>query len=162
MAITTYCSWEDVTNRVSAAGADARVDDDPSVQADVLESAAIEVNGYLQLRYSVEDLATSNWVRFKTRDVAVYLLFLRRGHPPTQSATLLYDKAIADLEKVAAGTTRVADIAENKAAVPVLSNQRVTLIPFPRVQTVQGKSTGTPESYPQHVDQHDQLDYAGP
>jgi phage gp36-like protein len=124
------------------------VDDDPTTQTDVLESAAVEVNGYLQLNYDPDQLAASNWVRFKTRDVAVYLLCLRRNMPPPQSVQARYDKAIEDLEKVQAGGMRVPDVAERKANVPVLSNQRVTLTPFPRVVNVPGKSTGKPENYP--------------
>lgn len=158
-AVTLYCAWSDVTARIGAEGAELRLDDDPSAQTDVLESAAVEVNTYLQLLYPVEQLARSNWIRFKTRDVALFLLCLRRNHPPTQSVQFMYDKAIADLEKVAAGLLQVPDIGKTKADVPVLSNQRVTLAPFPRVQTVPGKSTGTPAGYDQASDDQDAFDY---
>lgn len=158
-AITLYCSWADVTNRIGTGGADDRVDDDPTTQTDVLESAAVEVNGYLQLNYEPSQLATSNWVRFKTRDVAVYLLCLRRNAPPPQSVQAMYEKAIADLEKVQAGLLRVPDVYERKANVPVLSNQRVTLSPFPRVVNVPQKGTGNPEDYPAHNDNQDNFEY---
>ena len=154
-SITTYCSWSDVTNRLGADGADARIDDDPTTQTDVLESAAVEVNGYLQLHYAIAQLVLSNWVRFKTRDVAVFLLCLRRNHPVPQSVQFLYEKAIADLEKVRDGKMQVPDIGKTKADVPVLSNQRVTLWPYPQVRTVPAKSTGTPEGYSQNTDPTD-------
>lgn len=163
--VTTYCTWTDLTNRLGADGSDLRLDDGLNPQeiaafkADVLESAAVEVNAYLQLLYPVEQLARSNWVRFKARDVALWLLCLRRNHPPPVGVQATYDKAIADLEKIAAGTMQVPDIGKTKADVPVLSNQRVTLSPFPRVQTVPGKSTGTPAGYDQAADGHDHFDY---
>ena len=160
MPITLYCSWADVTSRIGADGADARIDDDPATQTDVLESAAVEVNGYLQLNYAPARLATSDWVRFKTRDVAVFLLCLRRNSPPPQSVQAMYEKAVADLEKVQSGKTRVPDVAEDKANVPVLSNQRVTLTPFPRVQNVPGTSTGKREGYVPNNDNQDQTDYS--
>lgn len=157
--ITLYCSWPDVTNRLGVDGADARIDDDPTTQQDVLESAAVEVNGYLQLTYEISALAQSNWVRFKTRDIAVYLLCLRRNHPAPQSVQAQYEKAIADLERVQAGAMKVPDAYESKANVPVLSNQRVTLSPFPRVVNVPGKSTGKQEGYAPFNDQLDNFDY---
>ena len=160
MSITTYCTWSDVMKRVSAEAADLRIDDDPSAKTEVLEDAAIEVNGYLQLLYEVADLARSNWVSVKTRDIAVYLLCIRRNHPAPKSVQMRYDKAIQDLERVQAGATKVPDVAENKANVPVLSNQRVIMSPFPRVQTVTGKSTGKQEGYSPHDDQQDLFDYS--
>lgn len=159
MAITLYCSWTDVINRLGAEGADYRIDDDPTTQTDVLESAAVEVNGYLQLNYDPDQLVNSNWVRFKTRDIAVYLLCLRRNSPPPQSVEARYEKAIADLEKVQAGAVKVPDIYERKANVPVLSNQRVSLWPFPRVVTVAQKGTGKAEDYAQFQDSTDFWDY---
>lgn len=160
MPITTYCTWPDVTNRLSAAGAAFRVDDDPSTKTDVLESAAIEVNGYLQLRYGTTALAASNWVRFKTRDVAVYLLCLRRNHPVPKSVQARYDAAVEQMEQVAAGMLNLPDVAEPKENAPVLSNQRVTMWPFPRPQNVEGTSTGTREGYTPHNDNLDNFDYS--
>lgn len=161
MSIITYCTWPDVTNRIGAEGAEFRIDDDPATQADVLQSAAIEANGYLQPRYEPATLAQSNWVRFKVRDIAVYLLCLRRNMPPPASVEDRYKAALEAFARIEAGTSRVPDVYENKASVPVLSNQRVTLTPFPRVVTVTGKSTGTAEDYTQHTDTRDQTDYAG-
>ena len=160
MAITQYCDWPTVQKRISAEAAELRLDDDPSAKDDVLDEASVEINGYLQLNYTVENLAASDWVKFRARDIAVYLLCLRRNHPPPRSVQARYDKAIKDLERCAAGLIRLPDVAEHKANVPVLSNQRVQMIPFPRVQTVQGTSTGNPQNYSQHVDATDQFDYS--
>lgn len=165
MAVTQFCSWLDVTNRISVAAASLRVDDaDPDIdtlKTDVLDSASVEVNGYLGVNYSAETLVQSEWVRFKTRDIAVYFLCLRRNHPPPVSVQERYDKAIADLEKLESGVKRLPDVAEEKANVPVLSNQRVSLSPYPRVQSVQGKSTGKQEGYSPHND-NDRFDYSQP
>lgn len=160
VAITTYCTWADVTARISAAAADLRLDDAPATKTDILETSAVEVNGYLQLNYDVPVLAASNWVRFKTRDIAVYLLCLRRNHPVPVSVAAQYEKAIKDLERVQAGEMMLPDVAQAKANVPVLSNQRVTMWPFPRVQTVTGKSTGNQEGYTPSNDALDFFDYS--
>jgi phage gp36-like protein len=160
MAVTQYCSWSDVQKRISAEAADLRLDDDPSAREDVLDEAAVEVNGYLQLAYEVPSLALSTWVRFRARDIAVYLLCLRRNHPVPNSVQQRYDDAIELLEKVRQGQMRLPDVAEDKASVPVLSNQRVEMIPFPRLKTVTGKSTGSPEGYSQHTDTTDTFDYS--
>ena len=163
MSITHYCTWADVTNRISSDAADARTDDASAAAAtDVLDSAAVEVNGYLQLLYDVASLAQSNWVRFKCRDIAVYLLCLRRNHPVPISVAAMYEKAIKDLERVQSGEMRLPDVAENKANVPVLSNQRVSLSPFPRVQNSPGKGTGKQEGYTPNNDDNDRFDYSQP
>lgn len=159
MSVTTYCSWADVTNRIGAEGAEFRTDDDPATQTDILESAAVEVNTYLQTRYDPTALAQSTIVRFLTRDIAVYLLCLRRNLPPPASVEERYKAALERLQKIEAGTSRVADIYETKASVPVLSNQRVAMYPFPMVKTVTQKSTGKQENYPAQNDTNDLTDY---
>jgi hypothetical protein len=63
------------------------------------------------------------------------------------------------LERVQSGAARLPDVYESKANVPVLSNQRVTLTPVPRIVTVTQKSTGKPQNYPQFADNQDGLDY---
>lgn len=164
MAVTTYCTWTDVTNRISADAAALRVDDaSAAAQADILETASVEVNGYLQLNYDVSTLVLSNWVKFKTRDIAVYLLCLRRNHPVPVSVVALYEKAVKDLEKCQLGQMRLPDVPEGKANVPVLSNQRVTLSPFPRVVTTNPtthRSTGKQEDYIPNNDRYDNFDYS--
>lgn len=151
MAVTQYCSWADVTNRISVAAASLRIDDaDPdlaTLKADVLDSAAVEINGYLGVNYAAATLAQSEWVRMKCRDIAVYFLCLRRNHPAPVSVLERYDKAIADLEKMESGVKKLPDVAEDKANVPVLSNQRVNLSPYPRVQNEQNNLTGKQEGY---------------
>lgn len=159
MSVTTYCAWSDVTNRIGTEGAEFRTDDDPATQTDVLESAALEVNQYLQSRYEPTALATSNIVKFITRDIAVYLLCLRRNLPPPASVEERYKAALERLAKIESGAARVPDIYESKASVPVLSNQRVQMWPFPMVKTVVQKSTGQQENYPAQNDNTDANDY---
>lgn len=159
MAITTYCTWADVTARIGAEGAEFRTDDDPATQTDILENAALEVNQYLQARYDPTALATSGIVRFLARDIAVYLLCLRRNMPAPASVEDRYKAALERLAQIESGLARVPDIYETKAAVPVLSNQRVKMWPFPMVKTVVQKSTGQQENYPAQNDNNDLTDY---
>jgi phage gp36-like protein len=159
--ITTYCTAADVRNRLSADGVALRTDDaSPAALTDALESAAVEVNGYAEPFYEPAALALSNWVRFKARDIAVYLLCLRRNNPVPKSVQARYDKAIKDLEGVRAGWVVVPDAAQRRANTPVLSNMRVASYPVPHPVVVAGTSTGEREGYVQNIDRMDILDYS--
>ena len=163
MPITTYCTWRDIEHRLSIDGADATVDDDidDTERTKVLEDAATEVNGYCQLLYSIEALADSEWISKKTKDIAVYYAFTRRGNPAPGSVEHAYDKAIKDLERVQLSITVIPDAAQRKSNVPVLSNLRAAKYPVNGVKVVRGKSTGTPEGYVQHEDRTSEgIDYS--
>jgi len=159
--INPFCEWSDVQNRLSAAGANLRVDDDPAARDEVLIDATVEVMQYTFLLYSEAALANSNWVNRKTRDVACWYAASRRANPVPKSIQALYEKAIKDLENVQVGAFLIPDAPMRKNAAPVLSNQRVAMYPFPRVVTATGKSTGTQEGYTPFNDRFDYVfDYS--
>ncbi len=151
-AVTQYCDWPSVQKKLSAAGANLRVDDDPTAPEDVLDEAAVKVNEYCERFYSIAALANSNWVRFKARTIAAYLACTRRGNPAPQSIADEYAEALKMLEKALSGTFIIPDAPQRSAAIPVLSVQRVRQFPVSEIKTVSGLSTGTPTGYTQHND----------
>lgn len=156
MAVSpVYTTREKLEKRMSAVGVDDRIDDDLTSLTEVIADATVEVNGYCLTQYSATQLAASDWIQKKTLDVACFFLCLRRNNPPPQSVQFMYEKAIADLELVRAGSIRIPDAATRKAAAPTLSNQRVNLWPHPHVVTIPHSSTGNPEGYDQSTDPHD-------
>ena len=164
--VNPLCTWEDITDRIGQAGAALRVDDDPSTMNSVLVRATVKVLGYLFLNYhdansgTINGLAASNWVKEATADVGAYLLCKRRAHTVPSSIADDYKERITELKQLMYCQTQLPDVAQSKANVPVMSNQRITLWPFPRVVSVEGKSTGNAENYDQFTDTTDQFDYS--
>jgi len=144
---SVYTTSTKLQKRLSSTGVSLRLDDDATAVTQVIEEATIEVNGYCQLLYPISELAASDWVCLKCTDIAMWFLCARRNNPVPQVVQDRYDKALADLERVRAGSLQIPDAGMSKAAVPVLSNQRVRLWPFPHVVTERSQSTGTPEGY---------------
>lgn len=160
MAIVQYCSWDDVAKRLSVAGARLKVDDDLDAQQDVLDEAATEVNGYLELIYPIAGLALSARVKYYTRDIACYLACIRRGNPAPKVIEDRYNATIEALKLLMRGSMTLPDVAQSKANAPVLSNLRVRNFPVPQVKVVTGTSTGTPAGYSQFADEWDVIDYS--
>lgn len=160
MPITQYCTTSDVWHRLSTEGANLRVDDDPGTLQEVLDDAAVLVNEHCELRYSVAQLAVSDWVRKRAADVAAALLCERRGNPVPVGMARKFDRTTARLEQIRLGTFLIPDIGLRKTEVPVLSNVRVRLDPFPRTVVERNRSTGKPEGYTQHADRFEYLDYS--
>lgn len=157
---TAYCSITDVQNRLSAEGVTLRTDDSPPTSyGEVITEASTEIDEYCLHRYTAANLAVSDWVRFRASVIAAVLLCERRGNPVPRSLEKRYDKLMERLEKVREGTLNIPDLAMRKEEVPVLSNVRIRLDPFPRTVVENNRSTGTPEGYRQHADQTDWLDY---
>lgn len=160
-ATVQYCSWEDVSKRLSAVGARLRVDDNiEEAQQDILDEAAEEVNGYLALLYPIAGLALSNRVKFYTRDIAVFLTCTRRGNPAPKAVQERYETTIEALKLLSRGSMTLPDVAQSKMNAPVLSNLRVRNYPVPEIKVVTGTSTGTAAGYTQHDDQNDHIDYS--
>lgn len=162
MATTVqYCSWDDVSKRLSAAGARLKVDDNiEEAQQDILNEAAEEVNGYLALLYPIAGLAKSNRVKYYTRDIAVFLACTRRGNPAPGAISARYESTIEALKLLMRGSMTLPDVAQSKMNAPVLSNLRVQNFPVPEVKVVGGTSTGTPAGYTQFADNYDLIDYS--
>ena len=141
--------------RAGQMGVDLRIDDDIGSITDAIADATVETKGYVSRLYSDDQLALSNWVELKVRDIALYFLAIRRGNPAPDSVQAAYEKAIADLTAVQDGQTQIFDISMNKTTAPVLTNQRMNVYPFPNIVNVQSRTTGNPEGYRPHNDPTD-------
>jgi phage gp36-like protein len=150
-----YTTQDKIARRISQLGVDLLVDDDIDSVNGAIEDATTEVNGYLELLYSTDQLAGSNWVQMRCTDIAVLFLCERRNNPPPEAAVSRYERAIEQLEEYGTGARPLPDAAMLKSSAPVLSNQRVRLWPFPHVVTEPSQSTGTPAGYAQNTDPAD-------
>lgn len=149
------CTRQRIESRISATAVDLRIDDDPDSISSAMEDAWVEVQGYCSVRYSDAQLGGSEWILMRWTDIAVMYLCERRLDPAPNSAARRYDKAIADLERVEAGSKAIPDAATRKTAAPTLTNQRVRLVPHPHIVSKPSTSTGTPSGYVQSVDPND-------
>lgn len=155
VTLPAACTRERIERRISSTGIDLRIDDDQDSLIDVFGDAWVEVQGYCSQRYSDAQLGQSNWTLTRWTDIAVMFLCERRGNTAPDSVARRYDKAIADLEKIKAGSEPIVDAAQRKAGAPTLTNQRVRLFPHPNIVSKPSTSTGTPSGYVQPIDQAD-------
>lgn len=147
MAVTTYCTQDDISDRLSETGVDLRIDDSPpSTLGRVLERAAVMVNRYCQTRYTVAQLAMSDHVRELAADIATYYLCIRRGNPAPPYLVDLFNDAKEALAQINQGVLQLPDIAQTRPAFPAMSNPMVAARPtlHARVQTRRsvGKQSG--------------------
>lgn len=156
MPISNYTTAERLEKRISADGFDLRLDDDPTAIDEVIMEASVEVFSYLGNRYANADLAASEVVQLWATDIAMYFLCTRRNNPASGAAQFRYDQAIEKLKAVEMGQLKIPLLPGIKGAAPVLSNQRVTNWPWPRIVT-RNPSTGDPEGYTQIRDQQPPL-----
>lgn len=150
----------DLQNRLSAEGVALRLDDaPPSELGDIQEDVGSVVDEHCLLAYTAANLLASRWVKQRSIDVGVVLLAERRGNDGTRSMMRKHDRAMERFELVRLGKLLIPDIPQRKAGVPVLSNVRVRLDPFPRTVVEPSRSTGTAEGYRRHRDRFDYWDY---
>ncbi len=159
MAVTAYTTASKINDRLSAEGVTLRTDDDATVTTRLIANASTRIDFYLRPRYSPTQLAASDWVSERATDIAAWLLCARRANPFPKSIQAQYEQCLHDLELVRTSAAIVPDIPQRKEDVPVLSQPRVRLDPFPRTVIEPNRSTGTAEGYPRHEDGTDTFDY---
>lgn len=159
MPTTAYCTAALVELELSASGVALRVTDDAAATADCIQAASREIDEYCLLGYSTENLAASEWVKYKCRQIAAFLLCERVGENAPASLARKYDKAIKTLEKIQLGQVAIPDIAARASMAPVLSNVHVQNWPVPHTRVGAARSTGTATGYDQKRDLIDPLDY---
>lgn len=156
-----YCTQDDVTNRLSLDGVAYREDDSPpGLLGDILNDASAMVDEYVFFMYDPAQMATSDWVRHRTADIASYLMCERRGNPVPPGIAHKYERSIEKLAKVRSGQIAIPGLPVRKTMAPVLSNVRIRLDPFPRTVVERNRSTGKPAGYSRHDDRLDFLDYS--
>lgn len=161
MAQTTYCAIADIQNILSADGVTYRTDDSPpDTYGDVIDAASAVIDEHCFIWVLPATLATNEWVKHRAAEVASYYLCERRGNPVPPGVAQRYERAMERLELVRLGRLQIPNCAVRKTQVPVLSNGRIRLDPFPRTVIEKKRSTGKPEGYTQHADRLDTLDYS--
>jgi phage gp36-like protein len=160
-----YCSLSDIQNRLSDEGVNLRVDDKPSVVDAVLQRAASKIDQYCRGRYDPTVLATSPWIKEACTTIACFYLASRRANPVPASLTADYEELLnpdgrhGDLRDIRSGALNIPEIAQRKPEIPVISQPRIRLDPFPRTVIEKNRGTGQASGYTQWQDRLDFLDY---
>ncbi len=161
MAQTQYCTRIDMSDVLSFAGVNLRLDDaPPGGISQVIDRASLEVDEYCLQRYGSR-LADSLWVAKRCAEIACYFLSVRRGNPAPSGVAQLYERAVAKLEQVRRGDLKIPNLVESKSCHPRMSNIRATLRPFPHTVVERARTTGTPADYHQNRDPWDSFGLNG-
>lgn len=158
--ITPLCLATDVEMILSSTGVSLRTDDDSDATDWAIEEASLDIQEYCLQSYSIESLTASNWVKRQTAWRAAKYLCERRGNPVPASLLDEVKRREERLELVRIGKLRIPDAVKRKADIPVLTNQRTRVQPFPQAVSERGRSTGTPDGYTPHDDRNDWFDYS--
>jgi phage gp36-like protein len=166
-ATLQYCTLADLQNRLSDDGVNLRVDDKPTVTTAVINRATTKLDGYLRPRYDpVTQLAASAWVTEACATVAAYYLCGRRANPVPATLRRDFEDLInpdgksGELQLIRRDQMNLPDVPMRKVEVPVLSQPRIRLDPFPRTVIERNRSTGQAQGYTQHADRLDFFDYS--
>ncbi|MGE3410129.1 MAG: phage protein Gp36 family protein [Pirellulales bacterium] len=108
MAVTPYCTVDDLEAIWSVEGVSFRADDDDEHSSTAMVNAAIEkatvdVNSYLFQQYTVAVLTQSAWVKWCTAIFACVELARRRGNAPPDSMLAEYNRYFEMLKLIASG-----------------------------------------------------------
>ncbi len=154
MDVQTYCTQSDIEAIWSAAAVARSVDDDQdgSLSAtelgyitQAIERAANKINSYLEMRYSLADLADNAWCRDANAAVAAHLLATRRGNRAPDDIQQLLSGYLADLDAIRDGRLKVPQIEESQDAAPTVTNFDTDLhARRSKVRRVEQTSTGSP------------------
>ena len=155
MSTVPYSTITKVQKRLSTGAVEDRTDDDSDAINDCLLNATLDVQGYLLGLYSDNALRASEWVTLRTTDIALWYLCARRGNPVPGPIQACYDRAIADLVRFSKGTPQIPNTPMLRSTAPVVTNQRVSLWPFPHIVNIPSQSTSKREGYTSNDDRTD-------
>lgn len=159
--ITQYCDAEAVKKILSAVGVKLRMEDDKEALSWSIDEASVDIDEYCLQSYTPASLSQSNWAAKQAAWRAAKYLCQRKNNPVPASLAEEVEKREERLEMVRTGLLKIPDAVKRKADVPVMTNQRVRLSPFPQSVSERGRSTGTPQGYTPHDDRTDQnIDYS--
>lgn len=169
MALTAYCTENDVADRLSQEGIDLHTEDlPPTALGNAIERASADIELYLGLAYSATNLATSEIVNHWATALATYYLVTRNGNQAPQS---IYEQAmeIKDpdeglLVRVQQNKLSLPGINRLHTNAPRMSNIRVPVKPWMRVRVERARSSTeakNPELYKQKTDYTDPEQYQG-
>ncbi len=132
----TYCTRADIESAWNPAAVLAAADDDnngslsPTEEAHIaraIERAAWMMNGVLEVRYRLSDLASSEWCRDCNAALAAYLLATRSGDAAPDAVAAEFDRYLEQLAAIRDGMANVPEVVESDAHGPTVSNFRIDL-----------------------------------
>jgi phage gp36-like protein len=159
--MSAYCAETDLQDLISSSGETLRIDDysaganQTALIARIIAKASAQVDLYLLKRYTAATLTASDWVKYATADLAMCILCRRRGNPVPEVFNAQCTTVMEQLQQIMDGLLALPGASERKDSVPVLSNVRTRLDPFPRTVVERSRSTGTPAGYAQATDRTD-------
>jgi len=167
-----YCTQADVESILSSAGVLDRLDDEGDqyvtstelvAMTDIITDASETVNFYAWSRYSGESLATSNWVKRRTAELAAYELCTRRGNPAPEAVEAKALAAQEMLSKVRDRNHPIPGIGLRRILAPAWSNIRCDArYNWKVIRVERGTSTSEPTqqtTQPQFIDRGEQYSY---
>lgn len=132
MALTTYCTDEDIDRLLSSYGVASFADhdedgsEDTGVVLDCREQASEEINLYTRQWYLVAGLSSSALITRWCTVMSAYFLSYRRGNPPPESLQIEFNRIVDDqdslLQRVHDGNMRLPGVALDYDARPSVSN----------------------------------------
>lgn len=154
MSTQTYCARTDLESLWTPAGVLEAADDNAdaalstSEEAHIawaIETAAAEMNSYLELRYTLADLAQNAWCRGVNALLAVELLAARQGVTPPTDIGERHAVALAALRDIATGSRLVPQAVSRHETLPTVTNFTTNLAqPHAKIRRVPDTSTGSP------------------
>ena len=160
MAVTLYCSEDDLANWMSDFAIALRVSDDPPDSLGrTIELASVRINWYCLERYEAAQLALSECIRAAATVIAVNYICARRANPVPGVFKEFYNELTKEktglLWEVREGKRPIPDATPRRAAAPVMSNVTWRQWPTQHGRVRKGTSTGTVTSYGQRKDHLD-------
>jgi hypothetical protein len=148
--VAVYVTQTDLEKRAGAQAVSLRLDDDPAAVTEAIADGCAEVDFYLAPRYdpAAAAFAANSWVRRAAVVACLVTLCERRLNSVPKALAAEWERWQAKLELIRTGAAIVPGLAQRKGDVPVLSQPRVRLWPYPRTLTERGRSTGHPAGYP--------------
>jgi len=151
--MATYCTTDDVRSLISIEGALAYSDDDESGANSAAElayiTAAIEwgasqIDFYLVRRYDLDDVTSSNFLKFVNVVFAARNLAVRRFQGIHESIGTLYDEAVEMLRDIKANRSDIPDVIESYNHLPTVTNYWTQFWSSSTpIRVVDGESTGS-------------------
>lgn len=134
---TTYCDVDDLIRKVGRDAvrewsdhdtdgiADGGGMADSDVIDDAINQATVEIDGYAQQWYSAAGMAASTLVNRWATVLACYFLSINRGNPPPDALAQEFERIMALLERVLAGTYKLPGVGMRSDMRPSMSNLTV-------------------------------------
>ena len=154
MSTTPFTTEAKLNQRLSSVGVALRIDHDPdNALTFSIESGTHDVHFYLQ-RYTVAQLATSEWVSRVATEYATYHLCLLRNNPVPAAVTATLKRYEDMLRKIQEGKANVPDLSPGVNR-PHVVKQRVQADLYPDLRTTRDGTTGTPSGYSRYTDPYE-------